>query len=415
MPNIHLDYGLFLIAEHLAAAQKTLQEYSLPIPILEWRSQCNDNSLIAEELRYDFAQEGTNMESLVPKLNAEQRTSYDLILNSLEQSEATQFFLQGPAGTRKTFLYGGLCSTLRAQGKIVLCVASSGMAAQLLPGGRTSHFQFKIPLNIHEDSICSITHTSNLAHLLRATSLIIWDEVPMQHKYCFEAVSKALNDVCNTGIGKQFGNIPIVLGGDFAQMLPVVRHGNHGAIVNACIQRSHLWSGFRQLYLNQNMRVIQDNANEEFVTFLATMSYNYTKHGLTRLPDYIRRFHSVEEFCNEIFPPVLLNTGHLNYNSFDHRAILSFHNNTVTEFNNILINKLQGTMHIFNAMNSVATDESFPGAEHIPAEFFQSMDCASLPPSKLLLKIGAAIILLRNLSPKEGLCNGTRMIVTQLG
>ena len=40
---------------------------------------------------------------------------------------------------------------------------------------------------------------------------------------------------------------------------------------------------------------------------------------------------------------------------------------------------------------------------------------ASLPPSQLRLKVRTPIILLRNLSPKNGVCNGTRLCVTRLG
>lgn len=49
------------------------------------------------------------------------------------------FFLDGPAGTGKTILYKALCYNIHAWNKIVLCVASSGFAALLLPGGHTSH------------------------------------------------------------------------------------------------------------------------------------------------------------------------------------------------------------------------------------------------------------------------------------
>jgi len=118
-------------------------------------------------------------------------------------------------------------------------VASSGIAALLLPGGRTSHSRFRIPLELHESSIYSITKNSSLAALLQQAALIIWDEVPMQHKYCFEAVHRSLEDI-RSAEGQLFDGIPTVLGGDFAQILPVVRKGNQGAIINACIQRSFL-------------------------------------------------------------------------------------------------------------------------------------------------------------------------------
>ena len=37
-----------------------------------------------------------------------------------------------------------------------------------------------------------------------------------------------------------------------------------------------------------------------------------------------------------------------------------------------------------------------------------------MPPHTLALKLGAIVILLRNLNTKEGLCNGTRMVVKEL-
>ena len=49
----------------------------------------------------------------------------------------------------------------------------------------------------------------------------------MQHKYCFEAVNLTLNDICEiANSAGYFGNIPIILGGDFEQILPVVPRGN---------------------------------------------------------------------------------------------------------------------------------------------------------------------------------------------
>src|SRR4051794_36209061 len=50
----------------------------------------------------------------------------------------------------------------------------------------------------------------------------------------------------------------------------------------------------------------------------------------------------------------------------------------------------------------------------LPVEQLQSIDLLSLPPSQLCLKVEAPIILLRNLCPQEGLCNGSRMVVTSL-
>ena len=95
-------------------------------------------------------------------------------------------------------------------------MASSGIAALLLPGGTTAHFRFHIPLDLHDYSVCAVGKNTQLADLLRQTSLIIWDEVSMQHKHCFEALHRMLTDV--RGDESMFGGIPTVFGGDFAQI-----------------------------------------------------------------------------------------------------------------------------------------------------------------------------------------------------
>ncbi|GKC11464.1 ATP-dependent DNA helicase PIF1-like protein, partial [Tanacetum coccineum] len=80
---------------------------------------------------------------------------------------------------REKNLYKMLIVALRSKGEIVLNVASSEIAALLLDGGRTTHSWFAIPININEDSLCTITTDSDLADLIHETKLIIWDEAPM--------------------------------------------------------------------------------------------------------------------------------------------------------------------------------------------------------------------------------------------
>lgn len=62
------------------------------------------------------------------------------------------------------------------------------LAAELLADGQTLHSRFQILLNLHQNSMKMITKLFHAAELLWKTALIIWNKVPMQHKYCFEAV-----------------------------------------------------------------------------------------------------------------------------------------------------------------------------------------------------------------------------------
>ena len=49
-----------------------------------------------------------------------------------------------------------------------------------------------------------------------------------------------------------------------------------------------------------------------------------------------------------------------------------------------------------------------------PTEFLHTLNFNGLPPHELKLKIGIPVMLMRNLNQSMGLCNGTRMIITQL-
>ncbi|GJY59321.1 retrovirus-related pol polyprotein from transposon TNT 1-94 [Tanacetum coccineum] len=97
--------------------------------------------------------------------------------------------------TGKTFLYKTIISRLRSERKIVLAVASLGIASLLLPAGRTTHSTFVIPLELLENSTCGIKQNTHLAKLMQEVELIIWDEAPMTQKYAFKALDKTLRDI----------------------------------------------------------------------------------------------------------------------------------------------------------------------------------------------------------------------------
>jgi ATP-dependent DNA helicase PIF1 len=65
--------------------------------------------------------------------------------------------MEGPSGTGKTFLYRSLLATLRSRNKLAVATATFGVAASIMPGGRTTHSCFKIPLTIEDGSFCSFT------------------------------------------------------------------------------------------------------------------------------------------------------------------------------------------------------------------------------------------------------------------
>ena len=124
------------------------------------------NPLIQEQREYDTGALAVLAGQLIPTLTQDQRVAFEKITSAISTRSGETFFLHGPGDTGKTYLYNTLCYHLRSQSKIVLCVASSGIAALLLNGGRTAHSRFKILIPSHESSMCSIKKDSFLTDLM---------------------------------------------------------------------------------------------------------------------------------------------------------------------------------------------------------------------------------------------------------
>jgi len=104
-------------------------------------------------LSYDRPTLAAEAAAMALALNSEQRLIYDTVLSSVCQRQSFVYFIAGHGGTGKTFLWRAILAKLRSQDHIVLAVASSGVAALLMPGGRTTHSRFIIPLDIHDRNV----------------------------------------------------------------------------------------------------------------------------------------------------------------------------------------------------------------------------------------------------------------------
>jgi ATP-dependent DNA helicase PIF1 len=173
-------------------------------------------------------------------------------------------------------------------------VATSGIAANLLDGGQTAHSILRIPLKVFKDSVCGIHIKSDLAEMLREADCIIWDEAVMAHLHIFMAIDRTLRDIMSLHDSLMseihFGNKLILFGGDFRQILPVIKNGNRSAIVNATIKKAPFWQHVRQFRLIENMRFKSAALNtgvdpqklNHFSDFLLSTGegrFPYNKHG----------------------------------------------------------------------------------------------------------------------------------------
>ena len=195
----------------LEQGNKTLSDFNLPEPSMRFDELNQVPRIIAEEMNYDICELRFKYEQGYLQANMDQKRIIDSVISAVDSQNGGIFFVDGPGGTGKTFVENITLAGVRGTGRIALAVASSGIASILLDGGRTAHSRFKIPFDILEDSICDIKAQTALAELLRQTVLIVWDEAPTQHRYCFEAVDRTLKDLRQND--KWFGGIVTLLSG----------------------------------------------------------------------------------------------------------------------------------------------------------------------------------------------------------
>ncbi|CAB5217445.1 unnamed protein product [Rhizophagus irregularis] len=240
-------------------------------------------------------------------------------------------------GTGKTFLYNTLLGKVRSNGDIALAVASSGIAALLLP------------------------------------------DMP------FEAVDRTLKDFMKA----------------IDPLLEEKPFGGKGYSIWRLIC----------VYFVQKINLMLLN-KKEFAEWLLKVgegripTIRGLENNIIRLPnDIILPSQNINDLINFIYSNF---TTHFNPQYLVERAILTPKNVDVNNVNTIIMDQFPGeAVEYYSA--DIIEEQTNPEHQY-PIEFLNSLTIGGLPPHKLSLKIGSPIILLRNLNPSDGLCNGTRLI-----
>ncbi|CAN0897217.1 ATP-dependent DNA helicase PIF1 [Linum grandiflorum] len=415
----------------------TLAQFHLPQPISH-STECSMDDLLVQQLQYAPATERIAYTSSHNALNAQQRLAHDAVLASLTTNKGQLYFLYGHGGTGKTFLYNCIIAKVRSMGQIALVVASSGIAATLLPGGVTAHSRFKIPLDVDHSSTCAIKKGTSLARLIEKTTLIVWDEAPMVHRLSFEALDRTICDLMDTptsGPGyKPFGGKIVLLGGDFRQTLPVVTNGHRADHLSASLTRSYLWSHCKVLRLHTNMRLNTSTANAAdlcngmrfpaWILALGDGNLPAVAHPDCPRSDWIHIPSSfiipqspdpIKSLVARVYPDLLTSFRNISY--LRSRAIVAPTNNEVTHINDYILTQLPGEPKVYLSSDTLTTTGSNQIELEIqyPTEFLNGLSFNGMPEHKLNFKPYIIVMLLRNLNPSAGLCNGTRILITHLG
>ena len=135
---------------------------------------------------------------------------------------------------------------------------------------------------------------------------------------------------------------------------------------------------------------------------------NSNPDGTVTLPAHMRCGDSVDSLIDAIYPGITQGGKPDKY--FAERTLLSCKNDNVDDLNEEILAKFPGEEKILMSADSVTTDDGLA----YPVEYLNSLNVSGLPLAKLALKPGCPLMLLRNIDPTNGLCNGTRMILLRI-
>ena len=171
---------------------------------------------------------------------------------------------------------------------------------------------------------------------------------------------------------------------------------------------SELWPCFKIIHLHQNMRT--GPGEEDFAKWLL-------KLGNGELPSNSEEEIELPQCCisngnliDEIFGREISID---DVSTLCNRAILCPKNEDCFVVNEEILQRLPGKEKLYTSVDDVECEDGEETSNY-PTEFLNSITPSGMPLHKINLKIGAIVMLLRNLDVKQGLCNGTRLIVRRL-
>ncbi|CAN6869026.1 unnamed protein product [Brassica oleracea] len=355
----------------------------------------NNNVLIMDELSYNRQELEADLERDIPKLTDEQKKIFNEITDAVYTKKGGVFFVYGFGGTCKTFLWRLLSAAIRVRGEICLNVASSGTASLLLQGGRTAHSRFAIPINPDEFSTCKLTPGTDKANLVKAASLIIWDEAPMMSKHCFESLDRSMLDIVGDKDKRPFGGKVVVSGGDFRQVLHVINGAGRAEI--------HV----KVLQLTKNMQLMSNNLSAEEAKDLQ----EFSQWILDIVDEKIGDGNDGEALIDIPEEFLILDAK----DPIEAITILCPTNDGVNMINQHMLDKLGGEEKIYLSYDSIdASDKFSVNDQALTPDFLNRIKASGLPNHSLRLKVGCPVMLLRNIDPVGGLMNGTRLQITEM-
>ncbi|KHJ95331.1 hypothetical protein OESDEN_04725 [Oesophagostomum dentatum] len=203
-----------------------------------------------------------------------------------------------------------------------------------------------------------------------------------------------------------FGGKVMVLGGDFRQVLPVVRKGGRAELIASSIQKSPLWQSFTIYRLTENMRVTAHGDEwKRYLIEAGNGTIPVDNNDEIAIPEELLCRQSL---ADEIFAPFF--NGECS--DLSEVVILTPKNQDSLKINNRILESMPGDDIVYKSIDTIVVEDP-KDMLNLPTEFLNKMTPSELPPHELHIKKGCIVMLLKNLDMKEGLCNGTRLTVVE--
>jgi ATP-dependent DNA helicase PIF1 len=175
--------------------------------------------------------------------------------------------------------------------------------------------------------------------------------------------------------------------------------------------------------LTQNMRIVQDPTSQSFAEYLlrigegreATVSTELHQDYIQIPEELIFRPTSIDDVPQQLIRRIYPDIEN-RYNDSEYileRTILTPRNVDVNTINDLATDIFPGEETVYLSQDSIP-DADDQAAALYPPEFLNTLNPAGMPPHKLRLKVEQPIILMRNVDPQHGLCNGTRLMCKRL-
>ena len=310
----------------------------------------------------DVEQHCNYRDAAFAQFSDEQLSAAQQILAAVDAGQGGVFCLQASGGCGKTFWANGVSAALNALGSKPIVVAATGLAAQMLMGGRTAHKSFGIPNRVDENSYCHVDTLTRSAII--NSSAIIWDECSMVHKDVANCVNRSLQDWM--GNFALFGGKVVIFMGDFQQLLPVVRRSSGDT---ATIMAANWWNQVQCLQFTRNFR----SDDPEYCALLRQVGLGQVQS--VAVPT-TRTSSDLNDFCMHVFG---------DYSQL-HRHVVCLTLQDAAFINSFVLSRLPGISE-YAAAADVKVDCKNP--DLYSDEFMQSLHISGAPPAVLECKVGA--------------------------